>query len=145
MNIFVNQTQAADLPAVLDLLERNALPVKGLAERANALLTARDGTLVIGCAALEFHGTVALLRVVVVHRHYRGRGIGQRLTQAALTLAQCSGMREIFLLAEDAQDFFPRFGFTPITPNTIPETLQESMESIITTPSKALVMRLRLR
>jgi len=43
---------------------------------------------VIGSAALECYGTVALLRSIAVVVAQRGQGLGERLTRSALGLAQ---------------------------------------------------------
>ena len=66
MPIVITAAQAADMPAILALLERSGLPPDGLREHVATTLVARDGARVVGSAALELYGTGALLRSVAV-------------------------------------------------------------------------------
>ena len=60
---------------------------QGLSDYLATTLVARADQTVIGSAALEPYGAAALLRSVAVDQAFRGQGLGQRLTQAAL--ARC--------------------------------------------------------
>ena len=84
----IEPARPADLSAASALLERNRLPVDGLADHTATLLVARDGERVIGTAALETYADGALLRSVCVDPDAHGRGIGVELTDAALSLAR---------------------------------------------------------
>ena len=50
-------------------------------------------------AGLELYSGRALLRPVVVDASVQGQGLGQRLTEAALTLARAHRMPTVFLLS----------------------------------------------
>jgi len=144
MTATITPADPADLPAVLDLLERSRLPGDGLAEHAATLLVARDGDRIVGSAALELYGTAALLRSVAVDPDRRGTGLGQRLTSAALELARQRGVRTVYLLTETAGDFFPRFGFRAIGRDAVDPAVRASVEFTTLCPASALAMALDL-
>jgi N-acetylglutamate synthase-like GNAT family acetyltransferase len=88
MALAIEAVQAEDIPALFAVLERNGLPKDGLRDHLATALVAREGGGVIGRAALECYGTVALLRSVTIVAAQRGQDLGERLTRAALDLAQ---------------------------------------------------------
>jgi len=134
----------ADLPGILDLLRQSDLPLAGVDAHLPTVLAARDGARLTGCAALELYGVAALLRSVAVASDRRGTGLGQRLTRAALDLARTRGVRTVYLLTTTAGEFFPRFGFQPITRDEIDPAVRQSVELTTACPESALVMRLVL-
>lgn len=140
MDPVIEQAQPADLPAILALLERAHLPTMDIQEHLNTTLVARTAGGVVGSAALEIYGSLALLRSVAVDPAAQGQGLGQQLTQAALRLAQQRGMTQVYLLTETAADFFPRFGFQPTTRSAVPAAVQQSVEFREACPASALVM-----
>jgi amino-acid N-acetyltransferase len=143
--VVIELVSATDQLAVLDLLERSGLPQDGLSEHWPTTLVARADQTIVGSAALEMYGTAALLRSVAVDQTRRGQGLGQKLTQAALKLARQQGVIDIYLLTETAADFFPRFGFQPVSRSQVDPALLDSVE--FTTPccqASALVMRASL-
>jgi len=105
-NMPIESASQASLSAILTLLTESGLPQEGVSEHLSTALLARAGRQVVGCAALEFYGSAALLRSVAVDRSYRGQGLGQRLTEAALRLAQENGVTRVYLLTETAGQFF---------------------------------------
>jgi amino-acid N-acetyltransferase len=133
-----------ELPAVLSLLERSRLPLDGVGEHLGSALVARHKGNVVGSAILELYGDSALLRSVAVRQAFRGRGLGARLTQAALDLARARGVRRAYLLTETAAEFFPRFGFRAISRERVPETVRTSVEFVSACPVGALVMEKEL-
>jgi amino-acid N-acetyltransferase len=138
--ISIQPATAADLTAVLSLLQQNGLPPDGLDGHVGSLLVARQGSAIVGSAALELYGPDALLRSVAVDGTRRGCGLGRRLTEAALTLAHAHGVRRVFLLTETAADFFPRFGFRLVARTAVPASVQQSVEFSSACPAGALVM-----
>ena len=135
---------AADLPAVLGLLQRSRLPPDGLAAHVASTVVAKDRRRIVGSAALELYGRVGLLRSVAVDEALRGRGLGIRLTAAALELARAHGLRSVYLLTETAGGFFPRFGFRPVTRGDVDPAALQSVEFTTSCPASALVMALDL-
>jgi amino-acid N-acetyltransferase len=143
-NISVEPANPSDLPAILNLLEQSHLPQAGIGDHLATAVVARAGHEVIGCAALEMYGPAALLRSVAVAPAYRGQGLGQRVTEAALRLAQYQGVSQLYLLTETAGDFFPKFGFRPVDRSQVSPAVRNSVEFTSLCPDSALAMELHL-
>ena len=144
MIIAIEDATAADRDAVLALLAAAGLPADGLEQHfANAIVARRDGT-VVGSAALEIYQHGALLRSVAVVAAERGTGLGVRLTDEAIARARARHVPALYLLTTTADRFFPRFGFTTITRDDVPDSVKQSIEFRSACPASAVVMRKRL-
>ncbi len=128
METAIIEARPHDLPAVLALLRAAGLPQEGVAEHFKEFLVALADDRVVGAAGLELYGEAALLRSVVVHPEWRGRGLGQRLTEAVLKKARARGIREVYLLTKTATAFFPRFGFRPIPREVVNPAVRASVQ-----------------
>jgi len=53
MSQTIEPARSGDLPAILSLLERGGLPAAGLDQHLEAAVVAREGTRVLGCAAVD--------------------------------------------------------------------------------------------
>ena len=137
----VERAQATDGDAVLRLVEQSGLPLDGLVDHLATALVARQGGRVIGTAALEVYADGALLRSVAVAPELQGHGVGHRLTEAAIGLAQDLRSPAIYLLTTTAEHFFPRFGFERIERAAVPRSVRSSVEFTSACPSSATVMR----
>jgi amino-acid N-acetyltransferase len=144
MAVIIDSARDAELPGVLVLLERAGLPPDGLSDHLATTLVARDASSIVGSAALELYGDAALLRSVAVDETWRGRGVGQQLTRAALDLARRHGVDTVYLLTETASDFFPRFGFQLIARADVAPAVQQSVEFTSACPASAAVLALDL-
>jgi amino-acid N-acetyltransferase len=129
-----------DGPRIAALLRKSALPVDGLFDHLDTAFVARSDGRIVGSAAIELYDDGALLRSVVVDDAFRGRGIGQRLTAAAVELADALNAPAVFLLTTTGEEFFPRFGFRRITREDVPQGVQTSIEFRSTCPASATVM-----
>lgn len=145
MSTTIERARREDVADVLALLERHGLPVEGACRMDDALVVARADGRIIGAAGLEVYTEGALLRSVVVDASVQGRGLGQRLTEAALALARVHGAPSVFLLTTTADGFFPRFGFERISRGDVPASVQQSVEFRSACPASATVMRKPLR
>lgn len=141
MTVTVERATAADAPSILRLLRGAGLPLDGVVDHLNTALVVRDGGAIHGCAALEVYADGALLRSVAVSPAARGRGVGHRLTEAAIALAESLGQPAVFLLTTTAEEFFPRFGFVRIERAQVPASVQQSLEFRSACPASAIVMR----
>jgi amino-acid N-acetyltransferase len=130
-----------DFEGISQLLQDNGLPVAGLFNHLHDTLVARSAGRIVGSAAIERYGHVALLRSVAVDREARGSGLGRQLTEAALRNAMDSGVRELYLLTTTAEGFFPRFGFEVVGRDAVPAAVLESVEFTSACPASARVMR----
>jgi amino-acid N-acetyltransferase len=102
MEVRIEPARADDLPAIVSLLEHSGLPHAEIERHLGAAVVARDGTRLVGSAAVELYGPAGLLRSVAVAAEQRGQGLGRRLTNAALELARRRGVRHLYLLTETA-------------------------------------------
>ena len=140
----IQAADANDLPAVRRLLETQHLPLDGIDEYISTMVVARQGSRVVGAAAVELYVDGALLRSVVVDPMVRGQGLGHRLSEAALSIARDRGTRTAFLLTTTAEKFFPKLGFEQIVRDDVPASVQASIEFQSACPASAVVMRKRL-
>jgi len=142
--MMIEAANDCDLPEVRNLLMRHHLPLAGVDDHLQTLLVAKEGSQVVGAAALELYADGALLRSVAVDPSHQGRRLGHVLTEAALRLAQTHRAETVFLLTTTAAAFFPRFGFEPIARDDVPASVQASVEFQSACPASATVMRKRL-
>ncbi len=136
----------SQLPAILSLIKESGLPTSGLGEHLSTmLLAAYDDRRVVACAALEVYGEHALLRSVAVTADSRGRGLGDRITRAALELACRLRVNEVYLLTETAQGFFARHGFVLTERRQVPTAVAQSTEFTGVRCASAVAMVKHLR
>ena len=100
-----------DVPAMVRLLTAANLPPFPVGDHWDTfwLLEGDDG--VVGMIGLEVYVPSALLRSVVVDESLRGKGLGDLLTQKALSEARSRGVRNVYLFTMDRAPFFARYGF----------------------------------
>ena len=140
MAIIIEAAHVDDLPAILALLQKSGLPQDGLSDHVTTTLVAREDHAIVGSAALELYGTVALLRSVAVADQLRGQGLGQQLTKEVLKLSEQHGVTLVYLLTETASGFFPRFGFRPIPRSEVAPAIHASTEWTTACPETAQAM-----
>ncbi|MEM8790601.1 MAG: GNAT family N-acetyltransferase [Pseudomonadota bacterium] len=89
----------------------------------NVVLVAEDGATLIGCLQYTLiHGlsragtSRAQVEGVRVHKDHRGKGVGEKLVEAAINHARADGAKLVQLTTdisrEDAKRFYERLGFT---------------------------------
>lgn len=135
---------SADSPGVLGLLRASHLPVLGVEEHVQNFILALGGEQIVGCAGLEIYRDAGLLRSVAVDEGYRSQGLGEKLTQGILELAQHKNLASVSLLTTTAQDYFPRFGFARVNRSELPQSLSASEELKGACPDTAIAMTLKL-
>jgi amino-acid N-acetyltransferase len=138
--IAIERANAADLPAVLELVAALNLPQDGLAAHLGTAVVARSQDEIVGAAALEIYGQSALLRSVAVSPAVQGQGVGHQLVDAALALAKDTGIERVYLLTETAAGFFPRFGFKVVGRDQVNEAVKQSVEFTSACPASATVL-----
>jgi amino-acid N-acetyltransferase len=76
---------------------------------------------IIGCVAVDvFWADLAEVKSLAVDPAARGRGVGARLLDTAITDARRLGVKRLFALTYET-DFFARAGFRRIDRGTLPE------------------------
>jgi amino-acid N-acetyltransferase len=141
----VRSAIAADYPAVIALLEAAGLPTAGVPRTLDDFLVVDTGDGLAGAIGLERYGSGALLRSAVVRPGDQGTGVGAALVRAVLDRGRDGGLREIYLLTTTAERWFPRFGFTPIAREQVPDAVRTSVEFRDACPASATVMRALIR
>jgi amino-acid N-acetyltransferase len=139
--VHIEPAHSTDGGDVLRLLEQSGLPVDGLIKHLATTLVARQDGRIVGSAASEVYADGALLRSVAVAKELQGSGIGHRLADATIRLAQDLRSPAIYLLTTTAEPFFARFGFERIERTEVPPAVQSSVEFTSACPSSATVMR----
>jgi amino-acid N-acetyltransferase len=91
-------------------------------------VVARDEHVAVGVAGIQVLGDKALLRSVAVLPSHRSAGIGSRLVAAAEQHARGAGVSEVFLLTNDAQQFFARHGYVELSRCSAPAVVQETAQ-----------------
>lgn len=141
-HIRIEPARRDDEQAILQLLRASGLPDDDLVSHLETAIVARlDDDHIVGCAALEVYEDGALLRSVAVTPEARDTGIGQRLTRAALALADRLGAPTVFLLTTTAAAYFPRFGFVVVERTAVPAGVRRSVEFRSACPANATVMK----
>ena len=124
------------------LLAAAGLPVDGVGDNLQHFFVVDDpGGNLIGAAGLELFADVALLRSTVVTESARGLGHGAALVERVLFHARESGCREIYLLTLDADGYFQRFGFSPVSRDKAPGAIRSCREFTTLCPATAVLMR----
>jgi arsenite methyltransferase len=136
----------ADVSAARALLEGSGLPTDGLADQFGASYTvAIDAAgAIVGVGGVETHGGHGLLRSVAVDAAWRGRGVGEAITRDSIAGAAAAGLAGVYALTTTAADYFPRFGFRPVTRDAVPEPVRASVEFSAACPESADVLHLDL-
>lgn len=134
----------ADAAAIAQLLVARGLPTAGALAHVERFILAFHRQTLVGCAGVEQYGDVGLLRSVAVAETWGGQGLGAQLVGRAVQLARERGIRSLFLLTTTAADYFPRFGFEPVSREALPASLAESEELRGACPASATAMRLLL-
>lgn len=145
-SITLTPATADDLEEVLALLASVGLPAEGVAEYFGGFVVARDrGGRLVGCAGLERHAALGLLRSAAVAEGLQRSGLGSRLVASLLARAREEGVGEVLLLTTTARDFFARrFGFAEADRADYDERLAASPEWRLPRCSSAAFMRLSL-
>ncbi|HEY9479227.1 MAG TPA: arsenic resistance N-acetyltransferase ArsN2 [Gemmatimonadaceae bacterium] len=138
---------AEDLPAVERLLAGADLPVDGVAEifatRASDFVVAEDPEhpgMLVAAAGLEICGDNALLRSVAVRRDWQSRGLGHELVRRIVCVAEARDVGALYLLTTTAEHYFPRFGFTKIDRDAVPQEIRDTLEFRSACPESAVAM-----
>ena len=135
--VVVDRLHTDDVTHLLKMLSQAGLPVSGVTELVDQFLVVKEGDVVVGAGVIEPHGADGLLRSIVVHPKYQGKGVGQMLVKSLI--AQTN--RDLYLLTETAEHFFVRFGFELVSREEAPAELRDSEEFRCLCPESASFMK----
>lgn len=132
-------------PGLIALLTGAGLPASDLAGHAKRFYGVRraDGTL-IAAGGLEVCGKMALLRSCVVSGERRGEGLGRGLVEALADTAASSGVTELYLLTETAEQFFAALGFRVVDRASVPAAISRLSQFASVCPASATAMMRQL-
>jgi N-acetylglutamate synthase-like GNAT family acetyltransferase len=136
-----------DLPAIEHLLVASGLPTAGVADTLHGFLVAEhvQSGRIVGVVGVEACcAEYGLLRSTAVDPAWRGTGLGKRLVERAIALAESRGVRAMYLLTTTAERYFPSFGFVRTTRDAVPDEVKQSVEFREACPVTATVMSLDL-
>jgi len=126
------------------LLERCDLPFSDCSEHIqNFVGVIKSGNL-IAIGALQYEGSVALLRSIAVHPDSRGQGLASAMTHHLVEQARSRELRQLYILTETAETYFSRFGFYSIPREVAPACIQATQQFELLCPASAQLMRLDL-
>lgn len=119
----------ADLPKIEALLTANDLPIVGVAEALRGFIVAEHEGDIVGVVGIEACcDSYALLRSTAVAQPWRGRGLGKRLVERAVSEAESRGIKALYLLTTTAEAYFPSFGFSKINRDSVPDEVKATAE-----------------
>lgn len=121
MQISSNPTMAQ----VARLLGQCGLPSDDiLPEYLPNFVLARDGESDVGVAGLQVFGLTALVRSVAVLPTHQSRRLGTKLLEAIEQRARSQGVKQLYLLTNDAQAFFVAHGYREFPRCSAPAEVQ---------------------
>jgi N-acetylglutamate synthase-like GNAT family acetyltransferase len=130
-----------DLAKIKNFLRQNGLPDLGVDGCVQNFVIIEDGNGGwVAVAGLELYGESGLLRSVAVDEHSRGLGHGRVLVNAVLGNARAKGVKKVYLLTDDASDYFKRMGFQAVDRKDVDAAVKKSLEFTEACPESATVM-----
>lgn len=143
MNPVLRPARPEDLAAVRALLEEANLPLAGFDQAAAVWVATVRGD-VAGAVAFERHGTLGLLRSLVVAPGHRGLGLGRRLLVRAIRSMQGAGLSDAYALTTTIAPWLAREGWTERRQADLPAGLAASQELQGACPASAQAFHLPL-
>ena len=112
---------------------------------AGMYLVLHNETGFVGCVGLEVYGDAGILHSLAVKKQARGVGYGWLLADTVVQTARHRGVRRIYLMTEDASDFFAaKLGFRVIDVSTVSPAVAGSSVFRAQSDKGATAMRLDL-
>lgn len=82
----------------------------------------------IGWGGLEIYGDQAVMRSVVINSVLRGTGAGKELVETLIKEAKALGLKKLWLLTTNAENFFAKLGFSHAIRSEAPREIQDCEE-----------------
>ena len=134
------QANRCDLGDIVDLLSSVDLPSEDVGLHLDGCIVVRYGKKLVGMIGIQLYGAEALLRSLVVHSEFRGRGIAHQLFQRILVSAQSHGVKHLYLLTTSIEGLCEKKGFRKISRQNVPKTIRNTAEFEGLCPSSAICM-----
>lgn len=141
LTVTIRAATAADLEAVVALLEAEGLPLAGLGGTQLWVAVPGAGLPAVGVIGLEQHDRHGLLRSLAVRDYRRGEGIGSQLVDHVLAEAQRRGLTAVWTITDTAEGFFTSRGFSAVPREQAPDVVSSSSRLWQACPDTAALLR----
>ena len=132
----------SDLLNIKTFLEREGLPFDDIDEHLNNIIIAEeDEGELIGVGALEMYGKVGLFRSLVVEKRKRNKNSGAKILKYIEEYAKHNGIKELYLLTENATRYFKKHRFEEVSRDYVPVEIKSTKQFSNLCPASAVVMR----
>lgn len=138
--ISIRKANTNDFDAVCALLSENNLPIADLNPLLENFLIAVQNGEVIGVMGIGRYGAAGLLRSAVVSASHRNTGLASALLQQLLEAARQSGLTNLYLITNTAENYFSKKGFVKISRQEVPEAVLQSKEFNGLCPASSAIM-----
>lgn len=142
MPILFKNASPAQAPDLIEFLQNANLLTSDLPSDLSGFILAFDGEKIVGSAGMELLKNRGLLRSVAVAETHRNQQLGQQLFTAALDHARSHQVREVFLITNNADQYFAKNGFQPVDRSAVPDEISQTAQFSSLCPSTAIVMKL---
>ena len=144
--IIVRDAKQNDWQDVRQLLDEAELPIADLGPEhlVDFLVAERSGTdriETLGIVGLQLFKQVGLLRSLVVSQGDRKSGLGRRLVSAVEAKACYAGVKDLWLLTIDAEQYFENLGYKMMSRESAPDSIRNTEEFSGLCPDGAYLMR----
>jgi amino-acid N-acetyltransferase len=137
--------QAPRRADVIGLLESASLPTSDLSDGdMTDFFYAGPSGAPIGIVGLQFYGSDALLRSLVVSASHRAQGLGQELVEHAEQHARTRGVATVYLLTTTAEHFFRSRGYVVTPRDSAPPAIRSTPEFASLCPASSAFLSKRL-
>ena len=141
----ISEARTLDHDGIRALLRSAGLNGDSVFEGDSTIIVAKVGDAdLVGVAGIAWHEPDALLRSVAVADSARGLGIGAKLVRSALDAMRQRGTGCAYLLTNDADAYFARYGFKPVDRADVAGPITTNPQFVTECPVSAIVMQLRL-
>ena len=126
--------------ALRDTLSASRLPIDDLDEGVVRYFALTEDGVAVAFGGIAGTGAERLLRSVVVPEPGRGRGRGARIVALLAEIAATNGTERLWLLTNDAADFFARLGWRKTARETAPDAIRATRQFSSLCPASATLM-----
>ena len=139
--VLITRAEPIHLQEVEALLLMVKLPIEGVKESFSNFFVAQKNNIIIGCAGIEIYDDVGLLRSVSIKPSSQNQGIGQMLVDKIEEFASKSGIKQLYLLTDTAEQFFHRLNYKLIPRNDTDVRVKQSIEFTKLCPSAPVMVK----
>ncbi|MBI3189580.1 MAG: GNAT family N-acetyltransferase, partial [Ignavibacteriales bacterium] len=104
----IRTAEHKDLHNIHELLQQVSLPIEGISEHIHHFLVAVDEMKIIGTIGLEVYPPAGLIRSAAVLPEIQKSGIGTKLYNTLISIAEEKQLTELYLLTNTAETYFTR-------------------------------------